>query len=331
METFAPGLRELPRLAARLGHRVRLARVRRQLAAAETELGLLGWQQADFDEETARQVDEIQHVEREQSDQQNASAGLAQAIRALVEQRAHACRESAAQRAQLEPEREKIRAPLAELEPRLVALRKHEPDHERRGAEIDREQRELDKLYNELLRIQPPPPQIRGELRRVRDRLIAIPDEKENLRAQHERLAADLAANERVAAEIAECLAALDRQLRDLQSAADAEDNRLAGELREKEKEKARIEAAVEKLERAKLDPYREIGRVLADSGVAPVNQPQVLDRVRALRRAVQERESAIAASRQITAQENPLQLRVSLALLAIIALAVALLIGGLF
>ena len=331
MEYFAPGLRELPRLAARTVQRVRLARTRRQLAAAETELGLLGWQQADFDEETAQRVDEIQHVEREQSDQQNASAGLAQTIRALVEQRETARREHDAQRARLEPEREKIRAPLAELEPRLAALRKHGPDHERRVSDIDREQRELDKLYNELLLIQPPPPQIRTELRRVRDRLIAIPGEKDALRAQHERLAADLQTTEQQAAEIEARVAALDRQLRELQSAADAEDDRLAAELREKEKEKARIETGVEKLERAKLDPYREIGRVLADSGVAPINQPQVLDRVRALRRAVQERASAIAASRQSTAQENPLQLRVSLALLAIIALAVALLIGGLF
>ena len=106
---------------------------------------------------------------------------------------------------------------------------------------------------------------------------------------------------------------------------------KLAGELREAEKEKARVAAEVEKLESAKLDPYREIGRVLADSGVAArPNQPEALNRVQALRQKVKGHADAIAASRARTAQEDRDQLRISLALLAIIALALALFLGAL-
>ena len=331
MEYFAPGIRELQRIAARCVHRARLALARRQLAAAETELGLLGWQQADFDDETGRQVDEIQHVEREQGRLHNASAELAQAIRALHEERARVRSEHDAERARLDREREKIRDPLAELETRLAALRRHEHDFERRTPELDREQRELDKLYTELLLVQPQPPQVRDELHRVRDRLIAIPNEKADLRSQHVRIAADLDVKEAEAAEIAKRTSDVDRQLHDLNAAVEAADDRFATELREREKEKSRVVSDIEKLECAKRNPYREIGRVLADSGVAPVNQPNVLHRVRALRDAVQERETQIAASRQLTAQADPAQLRISLALVAILIIAAALIIGVLF
>jgi hypothetical protein len=51
---------------------------------------------------------------------------------------------------------------------------------------------------------------------------------------------------------------------------------------------------------------------------------------VRALRLAVEECTAALEALRALTAQENRMQLRISLALLATIVLAGALLIGGL-
>ena len=331
MEYFAPGFRELQRLTLRCVHRAQLALARRRLAAAETELGLLGWQQAEFDEETGRQVDQIQHVEREQGRLQNAGSDLAQAIRALQEERTRRHRELEAGRARLTHEREEIREPLAGLESRIAALRTREHDFEIRTPGLDREKRELDGIYTQLLLVQPQPPRVRDELHRVRDRLIAIPNEIADLRSQHLRIAADLVAKDAEAAAITGQLAVLDRQLRDLDTAAEAADDQLATELREREREKARVEIDIEKLERAKLNPYREIGRVLADSGLGPVNQPNILQRVQSLRGSVGEREHAIAASRELTAQEDRAQLRISLALVAVLFIAAALSIGAFF
>lgn len=331
MEYFAPGFRELQRMAVRTVHGVRLALVRRRLAAAETELGLLGWQQADFDEETERMVDEIQHVEREQARLHNASAELAQKIQALNEERARIREAHEAQRAQLKPEGDQLHAALAEAGTRLASVRKTRAEQERRAEEIGREQRKFEKEHNDLLAIQPQTPQVRGELGSVRDGLLALAEELAALDKQRSRLAIDLGTHEAEYADREQQSAAFDAQMRELASVAGAADAKLANELREVEKEKSRVGVEGEKLESAKLDPYREIGKVLADSGLAPANQPEALSRVRALRDAVEDQSAALAASRAETAQENRTQLRVSLALLAIIALAVALLIGSLF
>jgi hypothetical protein len=66
MDYFSPGFREIIRLVQRASLRVRGGITRRRLASVETQLGLLGWQQADFDPDTQRQVDALQNVEREQ-------------------------------------------------------------------------------------------------------------------------------------------------------------------------------------------------------------------------------------------------------------------------
>ena len=77
MDYFSPGPRELARKLNRQTARRRLAAINRALAAAETELGLLGWQQADYDADTQRQVREIQSVEKEQTRLTNEAASVA--------------------------------------------------------------------------------------------------------------------------------------------------------------------------------------------------------------------------------------------------------------
>jgi chromosome segregation ATPase len=329
VEYFNPGLRELNRIAGRCIHRVRLALAQRRLAAAETELGLLGWQQADFDEHTERQVDEIQHVEREQARLHNASAELAQKVHSLTAERTRMSEQYDAQRARIEPERDKVRALLAEIGGRLATLRKREAQRERRGEEIGREQRKLEKQHENLLTIQPQTLQVRDDLTSLRKLQLEFVEELAEQECQRALVATDI---EKDAKEYAECeqqCAAFDRQLRDLASASETAEAKFAEELRELEKEKARLATEVDKLESAKLYPYREIGRVLADSGVAPANQPEALNRVRNLRLMVQDYIAAIAASCAHSAQEDRTQLGISLALLAIIFVAIALLVGS--
>jgi hypothetical protein len=54
VDYFSPGAREIARILGRVLNRLRMLAQRRRLARAETELGLLGWQQADYDEDTQR-------------------------------------------------------------------------------------------------------------------------------------------------------------------------------------------------------------------------------------------------------------------------------------
>lgn len=331
MDYFGPGVRELRHLSARLKHRLRLMWVQRQLAAAETELGLLGWQQADFDAETQNQVDKIHHVEREQSRLTNAGAELAGEIHSLVEKRDAAQRGAQAQRQQLDAERARLREPLNALAQQLAALRRTEHDYERRVPELDREQREVDALYSKLLLVQPQPPHVRDELLRLRDRLIAIPNEKTDLRSQHLRGAAELQAREKEAAAFEAQIADIDRRLGELDLAARADEAKVGAELRDKEREKARLSAEIDQLERGKANPYREIGRVLADSNLPPLNQPHVLQKVKDLRFAAQAHEYEIAASEHASSQEDRFTIQISFGLWAILFVALALLLAVLF
>lgn len=326
MDYFRPGLREIRRVVERCNHRLRLLWLDRQLGKAETELGVLGWQQADYDEATQTEVNKIHDVEREQSRMTNAGAEVGQIIRELAQQRETARGEADARRQTVETARQRVQEPLAALEKQIAILRKSEHDYGRRVPELDREQREVETLYSKLLLADSPTPTARDELFRLRERLIGIPNEKADLRVHHTRNAADLQTKEKEAALLKGQIEEFNRQIREIDTSARAAEAKLAGELREREKEKARINAEVDKLERGKTNPFREIGRVLADNNLPPLNQPHVLEHVKALRFAVEERRYELAASREQSAQEDPTAVRSSLALWAVILLAVGLL-----
>jgi hypothetical protein len=108
-------------------------------------------------------------------------------------------------------------------------------------------------------------------------------------------------------------LADFERRESQLTEAFERADGDLAEQIEKLEAEKAAFEKAFESLEGAKANPYREVGRVLADSGVGPMNQPQALAAVRSHRVRMQEYEYALAASEEVTASQNQVELRQSL------------------
>ena len=192
MDYFSPGAREAGRRVRRAYGRARLWRDRRRLAKAEAELGLLGWQQADFDDETQQQVEAIQNVEREQSRLMNAAAEHATTVRTRRGELESAQRAWQEKRRELAAEEKRCREPRAELERQLAERRRVEPNFERRMPELDRELREVMRLVTELLRTEPQTAKIRQELLRVRERSIAIPNEKSDLRTQHLRTVSEI-------------------------------------------------------------------------------------------------------------------------------------------
>lgn len=331
MDYFSPGLREIARLAQRANWRFRGWRARRQLVSAETQLGLLGWQQADFDAETQRQVDAIQHVEREQAGLTNRAAEISHEIEKVAAERNAVRAEFDQQRTALEVQRTAACEPLAEIERTLRILKDRPDDESRRIPELERELRETDALYTKLLGVQPQTPEVRDEILHLRQRLIAIPNEVGDIKAQQSRANSEVEEREQQRSAIEQSTAAFDRQLRELKAQADQRDAAFASQIKELEKKHARAEADAQRLERAKRDPYREIGRVLADSGVAPVNQPHALVRVHTLRQTIADTAAAVVESLQRTATEDAQMLRISLALLAVIALAAIFVVGALF
>jgi chromosome segregation ATPase len=328
VDYFSPGAREIARKLGRLLNRLRLAAQRRRLARAETELGLLGWQQADYDEETQREVEKIQNYEREQGRLTNQGAELGREIRALKEERDTSRKEHEEARRQIQAQRRAAAEPIAGAEKQLAALHRQEPLFEKRMPELDRELREVSKLYSQLLNAGATSAQARQELVNLRERTVAIPNEKADLRAQHMRLVSEIKSLETALADGREQIAALDQTAREIDAAFQTADRERAAEIKNREREKARIDKEIDALEIAKANPYEQIGRVLADSNLAPMNQPHALEKVRRQRFVMQELEYAVARSQEISSEADPALVRVSYMLWGVMLLAAVILLA---
>jgi chromosome segregation ATPase len=329
VEYFSPCLHELHRILKRAKCRAQIALAERNLAKAEEHLGLLGWQQADFDESTQRQVDSLQNIEREQATLSNLSAELARGLADLSESRVRFRAEYDQRRGTIEAEREKARHPLAEFERKLTAARAHAPDVDRKAAQLDREQRDIEELSTKLLVVQPQPIHIRDEILRLRDRALAIQNERKDLKTQHARSLSEIHHLEQQIATIEKRVAEFDKSLRELKAKFEQDDNKLAGEERACAEDKGNTEKRANELERAKGNPYRAIGRVLADNAIAPMNQPAALSRVLGLRETIAQREATMASLHAQTHAMDRTQFRVSIVLWILIIVALVLIIGA--
>ena len=326
MDYFKPGLRELSRKLGRQRHRLRGWLARRDLAKAETDLGLLGWQQAEFDAETQAQVDRIAAYEKQQSQLTNRSADLGRELHGLRERRDAERKVFESRRRELETRRLAVLAAHPGIEKQLTELRKAEPRFARRMPELDRELREINKLCNELVPQASHTPAVRNELLHLRERSVAIPNEKSDLRNQHLRIVSQISGLEsRLEKDRAE-IDAIEAEIQELQALFDTADAHLSAEIKSRQRDKARLEKEINALEGAKVNPYQQIGRVLADHEIAPMNQPGALDKVKRLRARLLELDHLLALSFGASAHEDRQNVHLSWFLLGVIAV-VALLI----
>ena len=132
MNYFTPGLAEFSRIFRRTLDGVLLGQARRNLAVAETQLGLLGWQQAEFDPNTQREVDKIQNYEREQARLSNVSAVLGRKVQELKEEREALRKEHDVRCREFYVRRDASRQELDGLEKKIGELHRREGSHHRR-------------------------------------------------------------------------------------------------------------------------------------------------------------------------------------------------------
>ena len=292
---------------------------------------MLGWQQAEFDPETQREVDKITKFEREQARVGNEGAALTNAIARISEQRKQAKTTFEQRRGPLATERQVVRESIDKSGAQVAAIRKKMAECERRVPQLEREARESSRLYNDLLAVEPQTPELRDQQAQFRERITAIPCEIGEAQGVIARGQAEIEGLQKLLADETAREAALARELRELESAHSAQDREFADTIAAKTRERERLEKENARLEHEKANPYLEIGRVLADSHLPPMNQPEVLDQVRAYRLRVQEIEYAIAKSRAESDAEDRTLVRHSLILWGAIVLAVALVLGALF
>jgi chromosome segregation ATPase len=210
----------------------------------------------------------------------------------------------------------------------LEAARDHAPDVERKSAQLDREQRDIEELSTRLLLVQPQPHDIRTEILRLRDRTLAIQNERSDLRTQHARSLSEIHHLEQQITGIEKKIAEFDHSLRELRAGFEKEDGKLAEDERAQAEEKEKVEEQANALEHAKGNPYRAIGAVLADNHIAPMNQPAALAKVLNFRGKIAARESEIDALFRESRSINRTELRISIALWLLVLIAGSLIIG---
>lgn len=274
--------------------RVCLIFERRKLARLEAALGLLGWQQADYDESTQAHVNQLMDCEREQARLTNESAALGLRIEGLEKQRGVRQREheeavaEALRREQPAAKNEK------QLEAEMAAARKQRREIEARLPVIDGELEAAEQQYRVLVDRDNFSREHEDELLDLRRVILALPREKAEWQGK-------LALTEQSLRSMEE----LSMRLREAQGRFEKDDAALGAEIAECQRAKRVLEKQIDTLEKAKDDPYREIGRALADNKVAPLNQPQALVEVLAQRRQIAGREAAVAASVEASASED--------------------------
>lgn len=305
MNLLLPAPRELARILGRLANRLRLVLARWQLGKAETNLGLLGWQQADFAGDAQRHIDRLGNVEREQARLTNESARLGLALQRLQEERALALRQAREARAALETERASVAAPVGETARQLAERVRMRENFAERSAALERELGDANRRHAELLAAGTLTAEARGALGRLRERTAGIPSELADLRLRQQRLANELRPLEEALARGRAEIAAGDEKLRAQQAEFEEADGARQKEISDREREKQTVEKEIEGLEKAKGDPYRKIGQALADAGIAPMNQPQALSAVEEGRAAVTRMEQDIAGSLEASRRED--------------------------
>jgi len=281
-------------MLSRQANRFRLILEHRKLARLETALGLLGWQQADYDAPTQQHVNRLTAYEREQGRLTNDSASIGLEIERVEERRGVAAREFAEAQA-VALEKEFPGAANAEaFETQVVAKRNERREIESRLPVMDRELRDAEDRYRELVKPERPTAHVQAQLLQCRKVILALPREKAEWEAKLQQVAAELPPMETMLKALKEAGARFEKR-----------DREWADEIASLQRSKRKVEKQIESLEKAKSDPYRVIGRTLADQNIGPLNQPEALKAVLEQRKKVAVIDAAIAVSLAASASEK--------------------------
>lgn len=295
----AAGWRDLQRRVQVGWLLVRRMRMQRALAEAETELGWLGWEQVDFfDARLTEQVEKVQEFENAQANLLNTSAELSGRKNEVAQTLAQHISTHDGTQAALAAER----APLAaQLEQAEASRRQKLEAVERFSRAIDdlaKKERRLEARSLALMGLEQPDVEARIEAREVSDELGQIGSEKK-------LVTADKASAMREADMLEGVITRARGELKRIDTAAAAARETLAAaraghdsETRLLDRERKKSSLHMAHLDKEKRKPYRIIGASLADDRIGPLNQPEILANVDALRAGLAEIGETMAALR---------------------------------
>jgi DNA repair exonuclease SbcCD ATPase subunit len=294
---FLLGCREFRQKGRRLYWWVAIRFDERRLLKAEITLGELGWQQADFPEHVEATIDNLRRIEKEQADLFNRGADLSGELAAAQKDRdQHNAEYRAARTAVLQETqphiagREQEEAARAELQKLTAALREQLPDLQEQEREY---RRQIGEVTNQPLST----PQLSEEKRRLNDLHQATLG---SISAAHdgiEKTCAKIRVHDELIAKLDPVIEALQQKLEALDTAFNEADRVRAARVLKLQQDKHGVERRLTELDQAKGNEFLIVGRCLADAQIPPMNQPQALQKVLALRGAIATRKELRTAS----------------------------------
>lgn len=304
-------------------------RVRRALFEAETELGWLAWEQVDFyDERLTAEVAKVQEYENAQASLLNTSAELSGRKNELSEGLNRHSTEHDQTQAQLAAERAPLADQLASAETAYRTKTGAVERFERALEEMGRQEKRLQARSHGLLNSNAPEIETRIAAREIGDELAQVAAERKMLQADKVEAAREVAALEPAIARLRRELQRIDSASADARSTFNAARATHDSEARLLDRERKKSSLHMAHLDKEKRKPYRIIGASLADDGIAPLNQPEILSAVWALREQEAALEGAVEELRAACAAVDS-SILISFYLLMAAVIFVILLIGA--
>lgn len=287
----------LPGWLSGLPHWWQRRRLRQELRQAEIELGMQGWQAADFPSELDETLTFLRRVEEAQVDHLNHNAELAEAMRNLDEREKRARFLYDGECAAIQDRCGHALARQPEIADEVQTARERETSFRDAITDLDAE---LEALTRERSKIVRSKKNVENRLRQLTFRSTELRTEREALDRQRRQWGS----RQVMLSKEAEAVAASCQQAEHDRRAAQ---RKLLNELRlisrarnECFRHRAGSESEFRRIEKMKADAFAILGATLANAGIAPPNQPELLQIVQELRQALPEEKGTALIARSL-------------------------------
>ncbi len=310
MSFITTGLRELTLKVRRQRTRLALRHEQRLLKKSEIALGREGTSEASEFPEVRNEIVALRKLEQEQKEFAVRIAKIEEALKQIDQQRQENSREQSAALARLEEEKRPL------VETRNAAKATAELCSKELGT-VDRRMREneaadqaLLKQLSSLQATDPPPPDREARMERIAEERARLPNEKaEMVQARLGRATACEGAGEKLAAAEAE-VAQADKNITRVRGEFEARDRALNESSRAQQEEVRAARQRHQTVEEKKNPAYLNIGRHLANAGIAPPNAPHLLADAQRHRAAVGTHQAQTGALDELSGKIDKQELR---------------------
>ncbi len=310
MSFITTGLRELTLKVRRQRTRLALRHEKRVLKKSEISLGREGTSEAANFPEVRAEIVALRKLEQEQKEFAVRIAQIEEALKQIDQQRQENSREQSAALARLEEEKRPLVARRDAAKVLAENCGKELATVDRRISTHEAADQELLKKLTTLQSTQPPPADLQEQMERIGAERARLPENKpEMVQARLGSADACRDASEKLAAEEA-LVAQAEKNIAKVRGEFEGRDRALNESSRAQQEEVRKARQRHQTVEEKKNPAYLNIGRHLANAGIAPPNAPHLLGEVQRHRAAVDRRTEHKRDLAEISGQIDKQELR---------------------